>query len=95
MIPAGKNIKLHDLSLDGNRDAIARPVGLPPSEAMFSRFSPNNGILAEDVTNLEIAQVKAVGDRRLSRFLSMPDTLFGSTISEIADSGGLNARQAQ
>src|SRR5580658_10724787 len=38
VIPAGKNIKLHDLSLDGNRDAVARPLGLAPSETMFSRF---------------------------------------------------------
>src|SRR5579863_1895417 len=61
VIPAGKNIKVHDLSLDGNRDAIARPLGLPPSETMFSRFTPDNGLLAEGVTNLEIAQVKATG----------------------------------
>src|SRR4051794_26896334 len=26
VIPAGKNIKIHDVSLDGNRDAIARPA---------------------------------------------------------------------
>ncbi len=61
VIPAGKNIKVHDLSLDGNRDAVARPLGLAPSETMFSRFMPNNGILAEGVTNLEIDNVSAVG----------------------------------
>src|SRR5579863_6189649 len=54
VIPAGKNIKIHDLSLDGNRDAVARPLGLPPSETMFSRFTPDNGLLAEGITNLEI-----------------------------------------
>lgn len=30
VVPAGKNIKIHDLSLDGNRDVIAQPLGLPP-----------------------------------------------------------------
>src|SRR5271165_6880069 len=59
VLPAGANINIHDLALDGNRDAVGRPAGLPPSEAMFSRFTQNNGILAESVTNLEIAQIKA------------------------------------
>ncbi len=31
VIPSGKNIRVHDLALDGNRDAIARPIGMPPS----------------------------------------------------------------
>ena len=61
VIPAGKNIKVHDLSLDGNRDAIARPVALPPPDAMFSRSISNNGILAEGVTGLDISRVKARG----------------------------------
>ena len=59
VIPAGKNIRIHDLLLDGDRDAIARPIDLPQAETMFSRFIPNNGILAEGVTGLEIANVKA------------------------------------
>ena len=56
VIPAGKNIKVHDLALDGNRDAIARPARSAAVRRMFSRFVPNNGILAEGVTNLEIAR---------------------------------------
>ena len=61
VMAAGKNIDLHDLSLDGNREAVQRPTGLPPSETMFSRFTQNNGILAEGVTGLEIGKVKAKG----------------------------------
>ena len=56
VISSGRNIRLHDLALDGNRDAIARPVGMPPSGTYFSRFMPNNGIVAEGVANLEIAR---------------------------------------
>jgi hypothetical protein len=90
VIPAGKNIKLHDIALDGNRDAIARPIGLPPSGSMFSRFVPNNGILAEGVTNLEIAQVKAVGIAGFTILVNAGHTIRIHDI-QIADSGSLNA----
>jgi hypothetical protein len=92
VIPAGKNIKIDGLSLDGNRDAIARPHGLPPSEAMFSRFVPNNGILAEGVTNLEIAQVKATAIAGYAILVNSSHTVHIHNI-QITGSGGLNLRK--
>jgi len=92
VIPAGKNIKVHDLSLDGNRDAIARPLGLPPSEAMFSRFMPNNGILAEGITGLEIDRVKATGIAGFAILVNSSHTVRIHDI-QIADSGGVNLRK--
>jgi len=59
VFPAGKNIKLHDLTLNGNRDAVARMIGFPPAGTQYSHFMPNNGILAESVTGLEISQILA------------------------------------
>lgn len=91
VIPAGKNIKIHDLELDGNRDAIARPTGLPPAESIFSRFMPDNGILAESVTGLEIAGVKAKNMEGFTILVNAGRTVRIHGI-EIADSGGLNAR---
>jgi hypothetical protein len=92
VLPAGKNINIHDLALDGNRDAVSRPTGLPPSEAMFSRFTQNNGILAEGVTGLEIGKVKA---RAIAGFTILVNA--GHTVKihdiEITGSGGLNARK--
>ncbi len=92
VIPAGKNIKLHDLSLDGNRDAIARPIGLPPSDAMFARFVPNNGILAEGVTNLEIAQIKAAGIAGMAILVNASHTVHIHDV-QISGSGGLNLKK--
>jgi len=92
VLPAGKNIKIHDLSLDGNRDVIGRPTGLPPSEAMFSRFTQNNGILAETVTNLEIAQVKAKGIAGFAILVNAGHTVRIHDV-QITESGGLNARK--
>jgi hypothetical protein len=92
VIPAGRNIKIHDLSLDGNRDAVARPLGLPPSEAMFSRFTPNNGILAEGVSNLEIASVKATGIAGFPILVNSSHTVRIHAI-QITASGSLNLRK--
>jgi hypothetical protein len=55
----GKNIRIHGLSLDGNRDAVGRMYSLPPLGTMFSRFVPSNGIVAENANGLEISDVKA------------------------------------
>jgi Right handed beta helix region len=92
VIPAGKNIKIHDLSLDGNRDAIARPMGLPPSDAMFSRSVPNNGILAEGVTNLEIGPIKATAIAGFAILINAGHTVHIHDV-RISDSGSLNARR--
>ena len=91
VIPAGKNIRIHGLTLDGNRDAIGRPIGLPPVDAMYSRFMPNNGILAENVTDLETAQVKA---SKIAGFTALVNGGRGVRIHgvEISESGGLNPR---
>ncbi len=90
VISAGKNIKIRGLSLDGNRDTIARPLGLMPSDAMFSRVTPNNGILAEGVTDLEVAEVKAA---RIAGFAILVNAGHGVRIHnvEVSDSGGVNA----
>jgi hypothetical protein len=92
VIPTGKKIKIHDLSLDGNRDAVARPLGLPPSETMFSRFTPNNGILAEGVTDLEITQVKATAIAGFAILANSSHTVRIHDI-QITGSGSLNTRK--
>jgi hypothetical protein len=92
VIPAGKNIKIHDLALDGNRDAVTRPLGLPPSETMFSRFTPNNGIVAEDVTNLEISQVNATGIAGFTILVNSSHTVRIHNV-RITGSGSLNLRK--
>ena len=93
VIPAGKNIGVHDLSLDGNRDVIARPLGLPPSATMFSRFIPNNGILAEGVTGLEVSGVKATGIAGFAILVNSSHTVRIHDI-QITSSGGLNIRKS-
>ena len=58
LIVRGHNVRIHDLAIDGNRAALETRAALPPSEVPFSRFTRANGILAEDVTNLTIENVR-------------------------------------
>ena len=92
IFPAGKNIKIHDLALDGNRDAVGRMIGLAPSGTMYSRFMPNNGILAEGVTGLEIAQVKATDIAGFTILVNAGHNVRIHDV-EITDSGGFNAQR--
>ena len=55
VIPGGRNIHISGLAIDGNREHIQHPVeDLPPSDKPFSKFTTDNGILAENVAGLEL-----------------------------------------
>jgi hypothetical protein len=89
VITGGKNLKLHDISLDGNRDAITRPHGLPPSSAIFSRFVANNGIIVENANNIEISHVIATAIDGFAVLVDATHTVKIQTV-QISNSGGLN-----
>ncbi len=59
VLPGGKSIKLHNLNLDGNRDAFPEPVPASPVSSVLSALVANNGLFAQGVTGLEITAVKA------------------------------------
>lgn len=59
-ITGGRNIRIHDLTLDGNREAVGHLGTLPPSGTMLSHFVADNGIVSEGVTGLEIGPMKAI-----------------------------------
>ena len=56
-IRGGTRISLRNFTLAGNRAALARPIGMPPSNVPFHRYYDNNGIVAEGVTQLVIESV--------------------------------------
>lgn len=57
-VRSAARVRIANLAIDGNRAALGRPVGLPPSDAPFARFYNNNGVLGEDVDGLAIANVR-------------------------------------
>jgi SAM-dependent methyltransferase len=92
VFPAGKNIKIHDLALDGNREAVGRMSALPPPGTMFSRSVANNGILAEGVTGLEISQLKATGMAGFTILVNAGHNVHIRDVS-VGDSGGFNGQR--
>ncbi|HVY93590.1 MAG TPA: right-handed parallel beta-helix repeat-containing protein [Bryobacteraceae bacterium] len=78
-LAAGKNIKIHDVMLDGNRSAFPQPVPAPQPSAMLSRVVANNGIVAENVTGLEIFRLDA------KEFAGFPILIAGGSHARVHD----------
>ena len=53
-----ENIRLHNFTVDGNREALIQPMEMAPSDVPFIEFYPNNGLLADQVTGLKVVGVK-------------------------------------
>ncbi|MGH9720261.1 MAG: hypothetical protein ACRD8O_08615, partial [Bryobacteraceae bacterium] len=51
-------VRLRDLAVDGNRGVHSPRTGLPPDDVPFRRFTVNNGVLADVVTDLRISGVQ-------------------------------------
>jgi hypothetical protein len=90
VITGGRNIKIHGLSLDGNREKIGRPSGPAPADATWSRFTSNSGIIADGTNGLEIDGIKAGNMAGLAVLVSAGRDVHIRD-AEITDSGGLNA----
>jgi parallel beta-helix repeat protein len=88
----GKNIRIHDLALDGNRDAVGRMFSLPAFGVMYSRFVPSNGILVENATKLEIADTKTT---HFAGFGILINSSKGVRLQDVdfTSSGGFNAQR--
>jgi len=54
----GSNIRLRNFAMDGNREALELPLGLPPSDVAFADFYPTNGVLADEVTSLTVSEME-------------------------------------
>jgi hypothetical protein len=92
VLAGGKNIKIHDLALDGNREAVGRMLSLPPAGTMYSRAVANNGILAENVTGLEVFDIKATS---IASFAVLVNASPNARLHEIeiTESGGFNGQR--
>lgn len=52
-----KRITFRNFAIDGNREALEKPLPLPPTDWPFARFYPSNGILLEESDGLRIENV--------------------------------------
>jgi hypothetical protein len=86
-----ERIHLHYLQIDGNRAKLAKPLEMAPPENAFRVWYPNNGVLANKITGLQIERLE------LSDVVNFPILVSQSSdvhigIVTIDNSGSRNAR---
>jgi Right handed beta helix region len=85
-----KRIKLHDLSIDGNRSRLAKPLEIAPPENAFRVWYPNNGVLADQVEGLEIRDVGLANIVNFPILVSRSKQVVIDRV-DVRDSGSKNA----
>ena len=83
-------VRLSGFTIDGNRAALERPLGLPPHDTPFSRFYPNNGILVQDAESLTISGVGFLNIANFPVLVARSRTVRIERV-EITDSGSRDA----
>lgn len=51
--------RLHDFTIEGNRPTNEVRTGLPPYDVPFARFTPGNGILVENASDVTVERIEA------------------------------------
>jgi len=85
----GPGVRLHDFTIDGNRDALELRAPLPPSNLPFARYTRANGILAEGASSLTIERLQF---RHIAGFAILVSASKDVTIERVrvSDSGSRN-----
>lgn len=55
-----QRVEIRDLTLDGNREALEKPIGLPASNQTFASVFPSNGVLLEDADGVTLDHVELI-----------------------------------
>jgi hypothetical protein len=86
-----RNVTIDGLTLEGNRDVLGRPHGLPPSNLTFAAFEKNNGILILSGASVSLSHIKA---RQIAGYAVLVSHSSEVTLDSIAveDSGSHNER---
>jgi len=89
LVVRGNNVRLHDFSIDGNRDALEVRSPLPPSDVPFEKFTRANGILAAGVSGLAVENVRF---QNIAGFAILVSRSRGVAIDRVSvqDSGSRN-----
>jgi len=78
-------------TIEGNRAALEKPAGLPPSNVTFFDFYENNGIAVQDVTGLTIEGVKFSEITNYAVIVNKGTEVLLQNL-EVSDSGSRNER---
>ena len=86
-----QRIHFANFSIDGNRQALERPMPLPPTGKSFASVFPNNGILVEDTDGLSVDRVDFANIANFAALISHSKNVLIEHVS-VKDSGSLNAK---
>jgi parallel beta helix pectate lyase-like protein len=86
-----ERIHLHYLEIDGDRDKLAKPLEMAPPENAFRVWYPDNGVLVNRVSGLQIERLTVAHVVNFPILISQSSNvrIWGATIE---DSGSKNAR---
>ena len=86
-----RGIKFYNFAIDGNREALARPLPIAPSDKSFASVFPNNGILIEETSGLEVDHVDFADIAGFAILVNQSKDVLLDHI-HVKDSGSLNAQ---
>jgi len=86
-----RKIEMRNLTIDGNRDALERPLALPGSNQTFANVFPNNGVLFEDVQGVSLDRVDFNNIANFAMLVSHSRDIFLDHLS-VKNSGSRNAK---
>src|SRR5580704_9433410 len=86
-----QRIHFTDFAIDGNRQALERPMPLAPTDKSFASVFPNNGILIEDSDGIALDHVDFTNITNFAVIISGSKNVFVDHVS-VKDSGSLNAK---
>jgi parallel beta-helix repeat protein len=86
-----ERIHLHYLDMDGNREKLAKPLEMAPPENAFRVWYPNNGLLVNQVSGLQMERLHLTHVVNFPILVSQSKNvrIWGATVE---DSGSKNAR---
>jgi len=85
-----RDIEFRNFAIDGNRNAVGKPLPLPPSDKTFASFVPNNGILIENTVGFSADHLDFTS---IAGFAILADRSSNVVIDHVSvrDCGSLNA----
>jgi hypothetical protein len=86
-----RRINFRNFAIDGNRQALEKPLPLPPTDWSFATFFTNNGILIEDTDGLSVDHLDFSGVAGFAILVNHSNNILLEHVS-VRDSGSLNAK---
>lgn len=86
-----RQISFRNFAIDGNRQALEKPLPLPPSDQSFASFFPDNGILIENTDGFSVDHLDFMSITSFAILINHSSNVLLDHIS-VKDSGSLNAK---